>query len=213
VKTIANIICPHDLDNHKPLEWINYVPSISDCNLKLPTLVIGWEKVKHQFQNLKPSILQKRLPSPHSSVTWEFSKEEKMTDHFNGIEKFIKTAPREFIDMFPYGNVDPIRENVQNEDHLLEILSRKIDLGKAVVYQYKEEMIYIFDRGNQKKPIWSVYLNSYKYFGYDTKKIIDLIETNIPNKISDPQGLIYQSYYKQFPEFDHLKRTMVLFLS
>lgn len=175
-------------------------------------MIIGWEKVKSHFPG-QSNILIKRLSAPYQSVRWEFAKEEKMGDHFTGVEKFVNTAPREFIDLFPYANIDPIRFEVKNEDHLIEILDNRIQMKNAFFYRYKEEMIYIFDRANPKKPIWSVYLNAYKYFGYDINRIMGLVETRIPNQTIDPDGLIYQSYYKQFPDFDQLKRTMVLFLS
>lgn len=222
---IANIFTEQELSNHEKKDWINYVlyePFMKENlmlygNFALPTLIIGWNFLKRQapfLTNFQPNILQKKIPN--SNIIWEFSKDEKMTDHFNGVSEFVKTAPRKFIEIRPYRNVDPIKDNIIDEDHLIHYIGGFLSLYHCNVYQYKDEIIYLYDR--TRFQITGIYLNSYKYFGYDIEKIklmiFDRVRQNEKNKATmDIDGTIYQSFYKQFPEFDQLKRSIVLFLS
>jgi hypothetical protein len=195
--------------NHKKLEWINYVPTIAYCNMGLPTLIIGWENYKRIYGHIYPNILQKRN-SIDSTVRWEFSMEEKMVEHFNGVEDFIKTAPREYCNLYKYVSIDPIKNNINHEyDVVLNLEST----NKLIVYKYKDEILYLLDK--ERMTIYGVYLNSYKYFKYDTEKIINILTDPIrcEKTIIDSDGSIYQQYYKHFPEFDQLKRSIVLFCS
>lgn len=205
MKKIANIVSDVELTNHKKLEWINYVSSINECNLELPTLIIGWNRYKREFPHLFPNILNKR-PSMNKPLWWEFALDEKVVDHFNGVENFVKTAPREFCNLYTYQSIDPIKDVVIDE---FDLISR-IPYHNTFYYQYKDEIIYILDRNNGK--IFGIYLNSFRYFKYDTNKIITLLLNRVEKRIIDADGTLYQSYYKLFPNFDQLKRTIVLFL-
>jgi hypothetical protein len=136
----------------------------------------------------------------------EFSIEEKITDHFIGIENFVKQAPREFINSYKYFSIDPIKNDIKDTKQLY----RSITLFYGSYYQYKEEIIYVYDKPTSQ--IHGIYLNAFKYFGFNVKEITSFFAENINNKTIDLDGLIYQSYYKQFPDFDQLKRSIVLFL-
>lgn len=205
MKKIANIICSEEIFNHKKIDWINYVSTTADANLSLPTLFIGWNKFKHEFPHLYPNILVKK-PEIKYPLTWEFSMEERITDHFKGIEDFIKKAPREYCELYQYKSIDPIIDKIENE---LDLVS-KIPLIDSKFYQYKDEIIYIFSKKENK--IYGIYLNSFRYFKYDTQSIVNHLSTMIENHQIDIDGSLYQSYYKQFPNFDQLKRSIVLFL-
>lgn len=221
MKYIANIITEKELSNHEKKEWINYVmyqPHMSGrvrihMNMMLPTLIVGWDLYKREFSNNNPDILNK---NPNIRLSWEFSMEEKMTEHFKGVENFVKEAPRKYVEIAPYRNVDPIKDNIQDEPQLIEYLDRYVNLFNCNIYIYKDEIIYLFDR--TRLEITGIYLNSYRYFGYNCDRIkyniIDRVRQNQNNRINDDtDGSIYQSYYKKFPEFDQLKRSIVLFLS
>lgn len=224
MKQIANIVSELDLSNHPFRAWINYVkyvPSMKgklmlECNLAVPTLVIGWSVFKTEFHYLAPNILKKDgyVGMPH--LSWEFSMEERINDHFNGVQNFIKTAPRKFVEIKPYRTIDPIKDNILNEEHLILFANGFLNLFHCNAYQYKDEIIYLYDR--TRFEITGIYLNSYRYFGYDVEKIkeaiLSRVQQNSNNTVTkDVNGSIYQSYYKEFPEFDQLKRTMVLFLA
>jgi hypothetical protein len=219
VKYIANIIYEQELNNHTKVDWVNYVqyePSmhgkIISISRKLPTLVVGWNFFKREFEFFRPNILVK--DSGH--ITWEFSMEERMTDHFNGVSNFMKISPRRYVELFPYRNVDPIKDNILNEEELLKYLGGFVNLYNCNVYQYKNEIIYLYDYTTSQ--ITGLYLNAYKYFGFDIEKISNMIFERVrqnSNNVDtlDTHGVVYQSFYKKFPEFDQLKRSIVLFLS
>lgn len=220
---IANIVTEQNLSNHKKLEWINYVKYDSSmkgninlhANMGVPTLIVGWLLFKNEFSFLNPNILKHDGYNGYTNIQWIFSMEEKMTEHFNGIEKFVKIAPRKYVEINPYRTIDPIKDNILNADHVLIHLNGMVNLFCCNIYQYKDEIIYIYDR--TRFEIIGIYLNSFRYFQYDVERIKKLIFSRVqenPKNIvtKDTSGSIYQSYYKEFPEFDQLKRTMVLFL-
>ena len=185
------------------------------ANMALPTLVVGWSLFKNEFSYLNPNILKHDGYNGHSQVQWIFSMDEKMNEHFLGVEKFVKTAPRKFVEIKPYRTIDPIKDNIQNADHVISYMNGFLNLFHCNTYQYKEEILYLYDR--TRFEITGIYLNSFRYFQYDVERIKDLIysrvQQNLNNTVTkDTDGSIYQSYYKHFPEFDQLKRTMVLFL-
>jgi hypothetical protein len=204
MKKIANIISSKELVNHTKLNWINYLTSINGCDTSLPTLFIGWKEYKEIFKNENPNILNKK--SKNKNLRWEFSIDEMLTDYFNGIEKFIKEAPREFCENFEYISIDPIKDNINNESDILS----KINLNNCFIYQYKDEIIYILNKNENK--IYGIFLNSFSYFKYNISLISDMLSSYVKNKIID-DGTIYQQYYKQFPDFDYLKRSIVLFFN
>lgn len=205
MKKIANIVSSVELSNHKKLEWINYYKSITHVNFTIPTLIVGWNDYKREFPHLYPNISKKKSQSS-SPLWWEFSMEEKMVDHFKGVEEFVKKAPREFCDLYNYQSIDPIKNVIGDEYDLIT----RIPLSNSVFYLYKDEIIYVLDRNTNK--IYGIYLNAFKYFRFDIQKIITLISNRIEKRILDSDGTLYQQYYKLFPNFDQLKRSIVLFL-
>jgi hypothetical protein len=215
MKKIANIIFEIELTNHVKLDWINYVEDSENagnkCDLNLPTLFIGWKFYKSTFPMLKPNILNKNIYSIYPRVCWEFSMEEKITDHFSGVEKFIKIAPKEFIKQYTYCSIDPIINGIENESDLIRSIEKLINPKKSILYQYKDEIMYVFDR--DKNIIVGIYLTAFYYFGFNIEAIQNAVYKEISYNIVDSQGLTYQSYYRIFPEFDQLKRSMVIFLT
>ena len=140
-------------------------------------------------------------------LSWIFSKEEKMTFFFNGLDEFIRIAPKKFIESFGYNVIDPIVNKIQNEEQLIEQLPT---FKNSHAYQYKDEIIYVYYK--EKKHIVGIYLPPFKYFNMDTVKISQLVQQTTGSMVFDKDGTQYQQFYKQFPDFDRLKRSMVIFL-
>jgi hypothetical protein len=216
---IANILYElnTELTNHKKLDWINYVRYVPENGITeiavdylRPTLFIGWKNFKHIYSGLQPNILYKKYQSTYFrdkiTLQWEFSMDEKITEHFTGIEEFVKNAPREYVNTFPYKSIDPIANNIETVEQIWE----HIPEGDLRYYQYKDEIIYVLNK--TKREIYGIYLTAFKYFGLDNKIIADFFSNKIIAKTIDSDASLYQSYYRQFPDFDQLKRGMVLFL-
>ena len=206
MKKIGNIVYDKELMNHQKVDWLNYVQKNEVCDYNLPTLIVGWNNFKNKFPHLHPNILNKKINSTYPRVCWEFSMDEKITEHFTGIENFVKNAPREFINQYKYYSIDPIANNILNPEHLY----RSMGISSGSYYQYKDEIIYVKNGLNSN--IIGIYLNAFKYFGFDITEIMTFFAENFTSKTIDADGSIYLTYYKQFPEFDQLKRSMVLFL-
>jgi len=232
IQKIAYIVSDKELSNHKKLDWINYVilngepfhsfTTTQDGKVQFdaprynsyyPTLIIGWELFNTTHKEFNPDILEKTKSRPYN-VEWEFSVDERIVDHFEGVANFIKTAPRKYVEQFRYKNIDPIIDKIEKEEDVLELVKKYQYLDHIRTYQYKDEVIYLFDRGSST-PMLGIYLTAFKYFKYDVEKIKSLIYSAIkPEHIFlDPDGQNYGTYYKQFPDFDQLKRSMVLFLA
>ena len=86
---IANIIHDSELINHHTCEYINYCTEGDLVNFSLPTLYVGWKRVKDIFSNL--DILNKTITP--NLLYWEFSFDEHKSDSISGVNLFIINAP------------------------------------------------------------------------------------------------------------------------
>ncbi len=199
---IGNIISEIELVSHAKVDYINYYcegnKPVYDQNL--PTLVIGREFFK-KWYNPNQNILQKEvLPN---KLYWDYWMPESMSGYFTGLEKFINNLPNYFINNFEYQSIDAFDVEPTDLDKILKLFDWN---NKSTAYQYKDEMIYI----HTKNTITGIYLVSFDYFNYDVLRIIKLIKDNI-NTYHDTDGSSYINYYKKFPEFGNLKRSMPIF--
>lgn len=171
--------------------------------LTVPTLTVGWKLVNELFPNKNIDILDKEFhPNRPEQHFWEFNSDEDIIQYTNGLEHFIKKLPYLFISTFDYKNVDPFFNELFTVDAVCNFLP---DHGS--LYIYKNEMVYyLMDR-----TIYGLKIPMYHYIGIDTNEIIQrLISKSKNHKLDDSTE--YQTYYKQFPEFGYLKRSMVVFL-
>lgn len=204
---IANIIYSDELVNHTRVEYINYI-NFNDDNFKfdhnLPTLYVGWLLLKNLRETDAETILNKELIE--NEVYWEFSFNEKKSDHISGINLFVRNAPYYYFrNNYKYKNLDPIFSNIESEIDL----QNKTPKNPYSIYNHKDEMLYILNENT----IYGVNLDMYQYFGIDKIKIIENLKENTPNYYYDNSGSIYQEYYKIYPFFEDLKRYLVVILS
>jgi hypothetical protein len=87
-------------------------------------------------------------------------------------------------------------------DDLMDVIPKTIDLS----YCYKDEMIYILFENK----IFGINLKMYAFFKFNVDDIIVKIKGRVKSGIYDVDGNYYQSYYKVFPNFAHLKRYVVV---
>jgi hypothetical protein len=81
------------------------------------------------------------------------------------------------------------------------------------MYIFKNEMIYLYCEQNQMFKIIAINLKMYDYFQMNTKEIIKNLRERTSKCFDDPEGSIYQSYYKILPNFALLKRYLITILS
>jgi hypothetical protein len=204
---IGNIFYFDDLVNHEKVDYINYIDKNTHegtINGDNPTLYVGWDKIKEQNKNneTKITILDKEIEK--NKTYWEFSFKENKSEHVSGVNMFAHDVPfYYFTSKYNYINLDPNQKNIYTLKDLRYYLP-PIDF----YYQYKNEMLYVISDNN----IFGIDLKMYEFFKIDTKNIIE--ELNLKNNrgMIDQDGETYQSYYKSFPDFDFLKRYLIVLL-
>lgn len=208
---IGNILYKDNLVNNTEVEYINYYKISEDSSLmgidfRLPTLYVGWDVAKKLGEkfDVETSILNKEIKK-HNSY-WEFSFKENKAEHVNGVDMFARNVPfHYFTSRYTFINIDPIFNDIK---HVEELVPKLISTPEWV-YNYKDEMLYILSL-NQ---IYGIDLKMYKYFNMDIDHIKFKLINNIEKIINDLDGSIHQKYYKQFPNFEDLKRYLVVLLS
>ena len=208
---IGNIVYEKELVNHVKLEYINYFNEpieYDKLDKELPTLYVGWSFMKacnpsnEIIQNA--NILHKKIIT--NELYWECSFEESKGSHIKGTESFINSVPQfYFLSKYSYINLDPVFFQLRDIEDLMDVVPKKIDY----VYRYKDEMLYLLFENK----IWGINLNVYIYFKFNLDNISLRIEDRSKTIINDLDGSYYQSQYKIFPNFIHLKRYLVLILS
>lgn len=201
---IGNIIHYEPLINHKPLEYINYGSCEPNGEPQyyfndLPTLRIGWKEVK-KITELPVNVLNKNF---NEKVRWEFSPTEDIIQYTEGLEKFIKELPTRFIEKYEYFNIDPFLHKLNK----IEDLSVPIP-AHGHLYVYKNDMAY-YKAG---ETIYGIKLPAFEYVGITPASIIEMLKSKAPSSFLLDDSTEYQKYYKLFPEFPLLKRSMVVFL-
>ena len=208
---IANIIYQEELVNHTKVDYVNYMDKAvpySEIDKTLPTLYVGWNFMKNcnpedkLIQNA--DILKKRVIM--NQLYFEFSFEESKGSHVKGVDEFVSKAPLfYFRPKYTYINLDPVFFQLANVDDVMDVLPKEID----VVYQYKNDMIYIL----KDDKITGINLEMYRFFQFNIVDMRNRIDLRTTLSYLDEEGNKYQEYYKIFPEFSLLKRYMVAILS
>jgi hypothetical protein len=204
---IANVIYEKELVNHSMVDYVNYIKEpieYDKIDKTLPTLYVGWSFMKTCNSNNEiiknADILKKKIIT--NELYWEFSFEESKASHVKGINTFINLVPQfYFSPKYVYTNLDPVFFQLKDIQDLMDVLPKKIDN----LYNYKDEMLYILSENK----IWGVNLKMYEYFQFNIQDIVVNIQERTKTIISDMDGSHYQSYYKLFPNFTHLKRYLV----
>ena len=208
---IANIVHEEELINHTKADFINYyneAKSLEEIDSSLPTLYVGWSFMREV--NPDNPLIQNANILKHKIVAnelyWEFSFKESKASHVKGIESFVGFAPEFYFRRYSYINLDPVFFSLKDEQDLFDVLPKEID----AYYFLKEDMIYILSG----KKISGLDIEMYKFFNFDIEKIVDKLTQRTKGPIlHDPDGEYYEKYYKQFPNFTHLKRYLIVLLT
>ena len=212
MQKIANIVYENELINHTKVKYINYINdqiSFDKIDTTLPTLYVGWKFLKLSNPNdnliLNHNILDKRIIS--YQLYWEFSFEENKSDHVTGVKMFVNNAPYYYFNSnYKFTNIDPVFFNICDFDDLKLLLPKTVDY----YYKYKNEMLYTLSGSS----IVGIDLKMYDFFNFDIEAILDEIRKRcIGGGVIDPDADDYKNYYKIFPEFEFLKRYLVVLLS
>jgi len=212
---IGNVIHENELVNHTKADYINYINEpvkyVNIADVGLPTLYVGWNFMKscnpdnEIIQNA--DILKKKIIT--DELYWEFDFQESKASHVKGVDKFVHHVPEFFFaPKYSYINLDPVFFQLTDMRDLVDVLPKEI----LKIYQYKDEMIYLL----VDNKITGINLKMYEFFQFDINDMIHKLGERLVidgTYFTDPDGEIYQSYYKIFPNFDRLKRYLVVLVT
>lgn len=203
---IGNIIYNTNLVNHTKLDYINYIKWDDgiEYDHTIPTLIVGWTLLKSLYPTTLETILNKEINE--NSLYWEYSFEERKEDHVLGTEMFGRNVPYYFFRKnFKYINLDPIFYNINSIDDLKDKLPKHLES----MYCIKNNMLYILS----KDEVYGVDLIIYSYFNIEKEEILNYLKSMTSKFFNDEEGSIYLKYYKRYPNFEELKRYLVVLLS
>jgi hypothetical protein len=208
---LANIVYEGELVNHTEVDYINYINEAIEyekLDRTLPTLYVGWSFMKHCNPNNEivqnANILYRKIIT--NELYWECSFLESKQSHVRGVENFVKIAPElYFMPKFKFTDLDPIFFQIKKIDDLFGILPKQIGFS----YNYKDEIVYLL----AENEIYGIDLKIYKYFAFDVEELLFKISQITEIAFLDYKGISYQQYYKILPDFQELKRYIIVFLS
>jgi hypothetical protein len=209
---IANVIYEKELVNHTQVEYVNYYKETIEyekLDKTLPTLYVGWSFMKEcNSDNViiqNADILRKKIIT--NELYWEFSFEESKPSHIKGVESFVNYAPQFYFQpKYQYICLDPVFFQIVDIQGLTDILPKE----KNVVYNYKNEMIYVL----KDNKISGIDLKMYAFFKFNIAEIVEIFQNgHTAIYLNDMDGQMYLNQYKIFPNFSHLKRYMPVIMT
>lgn len=161
MKPIANIVTTSKIEFN---ELYNIVGDVSEIIADIPTLVIGWKKVKECFGEV--DILDWRI---NDLVYWTFNSREKRNRMLEDIEKFYSLAIDHFLKSIKYEFIDLL---IMDKPNKRSILNKILDSECKVVY-INNDMLYI--SFCESKYIIGISLYDIEYGGGDRNKILSTL--------------------------------------
>lgn len=208
---IGTIVYYDELVNHTKSDYINYMDTKNggnDLNIStdLPILFVGWNHYKRQLNDFHENVTILNKEIKKYKIHWEYSFNENKAQHVTGVDMFVRNAPYfYFIEKYLYQNIDPIFNKIETLDQLFEIIPHKFHYS----YNHKNEIIYCF----VGSIIYGINLNMFDFFNLNKEEIQKVISERSEHYIEDLDGSIHLNYYKQFPNFENLKRYLPVLLS
>ena len=208
---IANIIYRGELVNHKRVDYVNYIETqmcIDQIKIDVPTLYVGWKYFKEINKYNKTAsrvdILNKEVIP--RKLYWEFSFDEKKSDHINGVEDFVLSAPQlYFSNKYKYNHINPIFKEIKNVNDFKKIgISESFD----VFYNYKNKFIYLLDISINENVICGVDLELFKFLDINYDAVIDFLKSNSSKIVEDFDGKKSEEYLSYFGSGDVLKKYL-----
>lgn len=133
-------------------------------NNDLPTLIIGWELAKTNFD--KASILKKKISD---GLYWTFSTTEKRGVFEDDLKKFIKRSYDDLVKGIKYFNIDPINYKINSTEELLEKMK---SLAGGFAYLYSDKVVYVYHNFN----LFSIDLDQLDFIGFEREKVLSRLK-------------------------------------
>ena len=132
----------------------------------LPTLIVGWKKVKEIYGN-DVSILHKKISD---KICWTFNKKERKVDFEKDLEIFKEQCINSFGENIPYVYLDLLYGKKRIN---YRIIKKLLSLKNLTTYIDDNGMVYIYS----DKIIFGVDLNVLEFFEGKKEKVISKLNT------------------------------------
>jgi hypothetical protein len=165
------------------LDGFKNLSKIEDIDNDLPTIIIGWGKVKELYGDTV-SILHKKI---NTKVFWTFSEKERKVDFEVDIENFKEYCYNNFGENIPYVYLDILygKKNINKK-----IIKKILSLNDSTIYITENEMVYIYS----ENILFGIDLNIFNYYNNKKEKVLNkikslknsvLVDSKIFNKYRD----------------------------
>lgn len=196
---IGNIVTDSNVETTK---FFNVTPDYNSVDFSLPTLIVGWEKVKKLYpeQNILNNCID-------DNITWTFSKREKRYQYEKDLKSFVEKTIANLNDKVKYRFFNFILAPENKKNCFLTYLENNM----SSLY-YNSKFLYIYDINNEMTI--GVSLKDMSYIGINTKDFIENIKSQnkhiISNNIDDigkDSFFIVKDNVKIIPYLNYLKNA------
>jgi hypothetical protein len=167
MKYIANIITKSKIDVG---EYIKVTKDITEVDLNIPTLIVGWAVVKEFYPNA--NILDKHITD---TISWTYSNREKRQEYEPDLAKFIKNAFEKLSTSVSYTFFNILTSRLNRVKSLINY----INSDKTKVIYLSDKNGYLYDG----KQVIGISLSDLDYIGIKRDKILKLITKQHKNII------------------------------
>lgn len=162
MKCIANIFTNGSFED----ELYNITSKKDDLIEGIPTLIIGWEFCKKNFEHA--DILTNKVDE---STFWTYGKREKRDKYEEMIDWFKEYSIKKFIESVNYNFINILAMYGESKDTFYDLFKNE----KPSSY-FTGEMCYINKSG--ENIVYGVSLRDFDYIGVDPKKMAAFIYKN-----------------------------------
>lgn len=167
---VGNIVTESKLD----VENFGIYNNIDTIDNDLPTLIIGWKKVKKLYVD-KVSILHKQL---NINTFWTFSDKERKSEYEVDLDSFVNHCYSKFGEHLPYVYLDLLLGKRMIN---FRIIRKILSLKNPTTYISDTNMVYIYGEGI----IFGLDLNVVKLFEGKYEKILNKVKNLENNTLVD----------------------------
>lgn len=164
MKCLANILI-NGIYNDPDL--YNVVNSEDDLIDEVPTLIVGWDRVKSMYESV--NILDWQIDE---NTYWTFGKRERRDRLEEDAVRFRNMSMKHLIKSVKYEYFNIL---TASKDEKKEFLSNLKSVGKKFVY-IENNMLYIYDK--QEDVVYGLSLMDIEYEGGNPNKILAILHKN-----------------------------------
>ena len=182
---LANIVTTTNVSVSKDF---NVVKSLDETIQGLPTLIIGWDHVKKNYDNYD---ISNRILAPN--LYWTFKKTEKRDLHEEDIYNFTQLIYNNLVKDINYVFIDPII----TKKRVIKKILKKIQATEDIVSYHHNDMIYMYG----DKIIFGIDLNLIEFIGLNVDRVLSKIKSKSKDFLT--KNTIFIEYKSRVENLDN----------